>query len=1111
MKWISRFRFPILLLMTMAFFSCSDKRPVFTLLENAAIGVAFENNLTYTEEFNAYLFRNFYNGAGVGLADLTNDGNLDLFLCGNQVDNKLYIGDGNFNFQDITDHAGVASAGSWTTGVSIVDVNQDGWKDIYVCKSGRLEDPNRRNELFIHNGLDEHGLPTFTESAKKYGIDDLGFSIHAVFVDYDRDGDLDMYLSNNSHNPTEVVIDAKKGMRDKREPDGNKLYRNEGDYFKDVTIEAGIYSSAIGYGLGISVADVNRDGWPDIYVANDFFEKDYLYINQGDGTFKESIAQWTSEISLGSMGVDISDMNHDGFPEIFVTEMLPEDEGRLKTKAVFDSWDKYALKIENGYHRQFPRNTFQYNNGRDPVGSGVHFSEISRYAGVAASDWSWGAQMIDLDHDGHKEIFITNGVGKDLLDHDYLDFYDNPARLRQILKDKGEVMTELLDHMPSQAIANHLYKVDSNLVFTNVASEFGLAQPGFSSGSAYGDIDNDGDLDLVVNNINSPPFIYRNDLATEKNHYIILSLKKRNGTTAVGAQVSLRAGGKLYYEELYPMRGVMSVVDDRLQVGLGQSTLIDSLEIMWPDGSKQVEKNLSVDQFLTITQGVEPGETGIIDGEETIRSTFPDDSKSYGLDFVHKESPFVDFDKDRLLFNMVSNEGPKVAVADVNGDGLDDCYIGGAKGEPGALFIQHGTTFHRTNVALLESDRNSEDQQAIFFDADNDGDKDLLVSSGSYEFSSSSFALHDRLYLNNGKGEFTKSDQVLPSVRPTSTSVVIHEDYDKDGDEDLFFGSRFVPGLYGVPASSYLLENNGRGQFTNVTETKAPGLIELGMVTDAVWTDFDGDDDPDLVIVGEWMPVRLFANQRGIFKELQTVEGLEHSHGFWNTIEVSDLDNDGDEDFIIGNMGYNTFFKASQDKPAEMYVNDFDRNGSIEHMFTTYRENTSYPVVLKDEITKQMPHLRKKYLKHSAYQRQTMNDIFTEDEREGVLSYKVFETGSCIFWNEREKFIKQNLPFEAQWAPVFSIYPADIDNNGHIDIVLGGNQYCAKPQTGIYAGSYGVIISNEGNRKFKHVDPKTSGFKVMGQIRDMQKISIGNVDHLLIARNNDSLKIIRFK
>jgi len=1091
----------VILLVT---YSCEVNPPKFNLLTNSDIGINFENKLEYTEEFNAYLFRSFYNGAGIGLADMTNDGNLDLFLCGNQVDNKLYLGNGNFEFTDVTDHAGVASTGSWTTGVSIADINGDGWKDIYVCKSGRLDDANRRNELFIHQGLDKDGLPSFVESAKMYGIDDLGFSIHAVFFDYDRDGDLDMYLSNNSNNPTDVILNSKKGMREKKDPGGgNKLYRNENNHFTDVTEEAGIYSSSIGFGLGIAVGDLNRDGWPDIYVANDFFEKDYLYINQGNGTFSEIIEDSTTEISLGSMGVDIADMNHDGLPDIFVTEMLPDDEGRRKTKALFDSWDMYSLKVDNGYHHQFPRNTFQINKGKKSGQSIVGFSEISRYAGVEASDWSWGVQMMDLDNDGNKEIFITNGIRKDLLDHDYLDFYDNPEKLRQILNEKGEVMTELLDNMPSQPISNYLYHLDQNLVYKNVAVDFGLDQPGFSSGAAYGDIDNDGDLDLVVNNIDSPPFIYKNNLNTENNHYVALDLKNRSGNIAIGAQVSLWADDKLYFEELYSMKGSMSVIDDRLHIGLGETSRIDSLEIMWPDGSVQWEKDIPIDRISTIKQSSNTGLAIKVNTDSVaIKSRTP------GLSFAHKENAFVDFDRDNLLFQMISNEGPKIAVGDINGDGLEDCYIGGAKDQVGALFVQRKSSFIRTNEALLDLDKASEDQHAIFFDADNDGDSDLLVSSGSNEFSSSSFDLIDRLYFNDGKGQFYKSEQVLPTVRPSSTSVIVHFDYDEDGDEDLFFGSRLVPGLYGVPASSFLLENQGDGQFLNVTERKALGLLNLGMVTDATKTDVDLDGDDDLVVVGEWMPLKIYINENGVLNELSETSGLNDSNGFWNSIRAEDIDNDGDEDLIVGNIGENSFFKASLEKPLRMYVNDFDKNGKIEQIITTYRGEKAFPVILKKDITKQMPHLLKKYLKHDAYKEQTIEDIFTEKELENALVYQIFETGSCIFWNHKGRFTKQKLPFEAQLAPIYAIHTVDVNDDGKLDILLGGNQFRAKPQVGIYAATDGIALLNEGGKDFSLFSNQDFDFNIEGQIRDIKGITIGSQEHLLIARNNDSLKLL---
>lgn len=1088
--------------------SCVKNELKFSLLDNSKIGIDFKNTLTYTEDFNAYLFKSFYNGAGVGLADLTNDGNLDLFLCGNQTDNRLYIGDGDFNFKDVSDHAGIRSSGSWATGVSIVDINGDGWKDIYVCKSGRLEDPNRRNELFINLGLDGNGLPTFVESAKEYGIDDLGFSIHAVFFDYDRDGDLDMYLSNNSHNPSDVIVDSKKGMRNKKDPGGgNKLYKNESGYFVDVTTDAGIYSSAIGYGLGVGVGDVDRDGWPDIYVANDFFEKDYLYINQRDGTFKESIDTLTSEISLGSMGVDISDMDHDGYPEIFVTEMLPDDESRLKTKTVFDNWDKYALKVKNGYHHQFPRNTFQLNNGRSFDSNKVSFSEISRYAGVHASDWSWGVQMVDFDNDGNKEIFITNGIGKDLLDQDYLDYYDNPQKLREILKEKGQVMKELLDNMPSEPISNHLYQQTSYMAYTNVAEVFGLGQASFSSGSAYGDIDNDGDLDLVVNNINSQPFVYENNQLKTENHYVSLLLKNRNGGTAIGAQVSLWSNGKLYFEELYPMKGSMSTVDDRLHIGLGDHKKIDTLKIMWPDGDVLVQKNISADRSWTITQS-EDSERKVRINKTPEPNERIEAAKALNLMFVHEENEFIDFDKDNMLFHMRSNEGPKIAVADINGDGLDDCYIGGAKGQNGALFVQEAAVFKKTDQGLMTAYKGAEDQHAVFVDVDNDGDNDLLVASGGYEFSSDAFALSDRLYLNDGTGHFAKSNQVLPTVRPTATSVIISADYDADGDQDLFFGSRFIPGMYGIPASSYLLENDGTGHFTNVTDSKAPTLTDIGMVTDAVWTDVDRDGDSDLIVVGEWMAIKLLINNEGIMEERSSNNGFLGSNGFWNTIEAADLDNDGDQDLIVGNMGENTIFKASEDRPVEMFVNDFDKNGSIEQIITTYTGEKAHPVILKKEITKQLPYLLKKYLKHNAYKEETIADIFTKNELKNSIQYQVYETGTCVFWNDDGNYRKEKMPFRAQLAPTYAIHVSDLDNDGDMDLVMGGNQFKAKPQTGMYAATQGVTLQNNGNGKFTALTPKGGKLEIAGQVRDFNSLSVNGEKYLLVARNNDSIKVI---
>lgn len=1091
----------------------------FTRLNPARIGIDFVNDLQYDEDFNTYIFRSFYNGAGVGLGDLNNDGLLDIFFCGNQVDNKLYLNRGDFQFEDVTQTAGVVSHGAWSTGVSLVDINSDGWLDIYVCKSGLPEGENRHNELFINNGLDAQGIPAFTESAGVYGLADLGFSVHAVFFDYDKDDDLDMYLSNNSINPTDVVMDASKGLRDQRDPNGgNKLYRNDGIPgsqggtgigFTDISETAGIYGSAIGFGLGISVGDVNRDGWPDIFVANDFFEKDYLYINQGDGTFKESLEEVIDEISLGSMGVDIADVNNDGYPEIFVTEMLPDEESRLKTKTVFDSWDSYNLKVKNGYYRQFPRNVFQLNQG--PVGEGVHFSEISRFSGVEATDWSWGAFMADLDNDGFKEIFVTNGIVKDLLDQDYTDFYFVPDKMREIYREKGAVIKELIDNIPSVPIPNHMFTHKGDLRFSNVSEEWGLGEPGFSSGAAYGDIDNDGDLDLVVSNINGPPFIYRNEgQALANQHFINISLKGSAGNTAaIGSQVSLKSGDQLFFLELYPMRGSMSTVDSRLHFGLGEVTVIDTLEIQWPDGNRTTEVNIPADQFLSFNHKESSGKQAVKNPSSS--ALFEDVTHNLGIDYRHLENDFVDFDRDKLLYHMVSSEGPKMAIADVNNDGLPDFFIGGAKEAPGALYeMEASGTFVRSDNEIFEKDKDSEDTDALFFDADNDGDQDLLVASGGYEFSGSSFALADRLYNNDGKGNFNSVTRIIPDQKLVSTSCLATSDYDKDGDIDIFIGGRSKSFSYGLPCSSYLMENDGKGNFKDVSVSKAEALHDIGMVTDAIWLDVDQDGDEDLVLAGDWMSIKVLLNNNGVFEDATDQFGLSKTNGYWNVLEKADLDGDGDLDLIAGNLGLNSQFRASLERPISMYINDFDQNGKIDHIITRYKGDKAYPMAMKKDITGQMPYLLKKYLKHVDYKDQTVEDIFTPEQLESAIKLDVFETSSMVFWNEKAGFKGQPLPMEAQMAPVYGILVEDIDSDGSLEILLGGNLYRAKPQVGIYAGLNGVVLKRTGLKRFEAMKTKESGFFVRGEIRDFGKIKMSGKSILLVAINNDSLKAFEF-
>jgi hypothetical protein len=1098
--------------------SCAVDGKRFTSLQPSHTKILFNNTLQYTEEFNTYTYRNFYNGAGVGIGDVNNDGLPDIFFCGNMVSNKLYLNKGNFQFEDVTTAAGLLSEGVWSTGVSLVDINGDGLLDIYVCKSGKPEGPKRHNELFINVGANENGIPTFVEKSKEYGIGDYGLSTHAAFFDYDKDGDLDMYLLNNSIRSI-GGFDLQKNQRLIRDPQGgNKLYRNDGSTFTDVSEQAGIYGSMIGYGLGVTIGDINRDGWQDIFVSNDFFEKDYLYINNRNGTFAESLEKSIGEISLGSMGADMADINNDGFPEIFVTEMLPEQEARLKTKTIFEDWDKYQANYTTGYHRQFPRNVLQLNRGYVPsdTNRNVMFSEISRYAGVNATDWSWGALIADLDNDGLKDIFVANGIYKDLTDLDYINFYADPATTKKLYKEKGKFLKELIDKIPSNAIPNYAFRNKGDLTFENVAAEWGLNCPSFSNGSAYGDLDNDGDLDLVINNVNMAPFVLRNNTETlsPDNHFIslkLLSLKDKN-RNGLGAQVTIKAGGQKFYQELAPMRGYQSTVDQRLHFGLGKHVQADSIIIQWPDTSIKILTDIKTNQLLVIQQDTvklhAPSQTSPL-GKQPL---FSDASKDYALNDKHVKTDFIDFNRDPLLFNMLSAEGPKLAVGDVNGDGRLDVFIGSGKNQVSSLYVQTSTGgFRHSNQPSFLKDLPSEDACADFFDADQDGDLDLYVGSGGNEFLGNSIELCDNLFTNDGKGNFIKSVNSLPANLCENTSCVKAADFDGDGDQDLFVGVRAKPFQYGIPVNGYLLENNGKGKFKNVTQTIAPALMQVGMITDARWFDYDRDDDLDLIIVGDWMPITLFKNENGIFSSATGQTGLDKTNGFWNCIEVADLDLDGDLDLVAGNQGMNTRFNASYKKPVTMYVSDYDGNGKIEQIITTYKGDKAYPMHMRADLIEQIPSLKKKYLKHSSYKEQTVHDIFGEELISKSLQLKVYTTKSICLMNSGKGFLEAPLPIEAQFAPVYSISIDDYNNDKTPDILIGGNFYWSKPEVGIYDGSAGLLLRGEGKGVFSTTTMDVSGICVRGEIRDIKNISVGKERLVIIARTNDKPVILKRK
>ncbi len=1088
-------------------FSCKQKvagdGPLFTLIENS--GINFTNTVVDSKKDNSFDYRNFYNGGGVAIGDINNDGLADVILTSNMGNNKLFLNKGDMKFEDISASSGMKQDSMWSTGVTMVDINGDGWLDMYICNSGHINDGNRKNKLYINN----HNL-SFTESAAAYGLDVSGYCTQASFFDYDMDGDLDCIIINNSPVPFGSLNYAnmrdadisKWNVADNLKGGGNHLYKNNNGHFEEVTKEAGLHSGLLSFGLGVSVGDVNNDGYPDIYVGNDFIEKDYLYINQKNGTFKDMLEECVQQTSMSSMSSDLADLNNDGYPEIFTTDMRPEDDYRLKTTGTFDNYDLYKSKQKAGLYHQFVKNALQINNKNGT------FSEAANYTGMSSTDWSWGALMFDADNDGLNDVFICNGINKDLGNLDFLDFLYNDMYKQIQQTGRKEEIEELLKRLPVTPLPNRVFKNNGHFQFTDVGNKWGFSKPSFSNSIAYGDLDNDGDLDIVINNENQPAFVYQNNSRQQnRNNYIGINLKgKDKNTFAVGSKIKIYKGTDIYYREIINARGFQSSVDYKQIIGLGKNTVVDSMLIIWPDRTFTKVDNPAINIVHQISQPLQKGEIYVdpISPKETLLTPLKNNFDK------HKEDDFVDYYVERNLPEILSQEGPHIAKADVNGDGLEDIYIAGAKGQPGQLYLQTKTGFVKKEEPVFKLYSDFEDVAVTFFDCDGDGDMDLFIGAGGNSVKPNERQLQHRLYKNDGKGNFEIDTKAFPNNN-MNIAVAVAYDFDGDGDEDLFVGSRSVPFHYGVSPQSYLYINDGMGHFTEAPNNLTGDIATVGMVTGAVWANVVGDNKKELIVVGEWMTPRIFSYENKKFVEVKNTN-LTELYGLWQTVTTADLNADGKEDLIFGNIGENFYLKPDDKNPVKIWLTDFERSGTTQQFITRTIAEKNMPVFLKKDITEQFPFLKKNTLKNSDFAPKSIEQLFGKEIIDKALVKKFNYCSSVVAINNGDgTFTIKKLPVRAQLSNVTAICVTDINHDNKPDLIIGGNKFGFPPQFGRLDANFGDILINNGQADFTVLPATVSGLNITGEIKDITTIQGGNKKYLLAVRNNDYPVLYQFK